>query len=108
MDSKIVNIGMFREAQTARKKSIEYKEKLKSMHKADLLCELLAFHDVMKESNDTDLLTTVKGLALMEVLIDRSLTPALQSLADGYAKKLKSRYDNLVTGEFVTNNDTTH
>lgn len=99
MQTKVVDLNAFKNAQVTRSQADKYRERLVTLDKADLLCELLAFHDIMKSNSDLDLATTVRGLELMKVIQDRSLTPALKGLAEQYHQKLQDQYSNLLAGK---------
>ena len=92
----VIRLDHFKKAFEHREEVEKYKERIIQMQKAESLCELLEFHQLIKDQRLT-MNSTQKGISLMEVLMERSLTPALKDLANKYHQQLSTHFNKLMT-----------
>ena len=66
-----------------KKMLTQYKNDYNNMSRAALMCELLDFHQQVKDRKNFD---KIKARALLEVLKSTAFTPAMKDLATKYLK----------------------
>lgn len=87
---KIVNIKTYRVLKDRQNQEFAYRLSLSKMDKAQLLQELLNYHD-RYQRDPHDVNVTIRAQHLMEVLEERAELKELQDLSREFQNKLKMR-----------------
>lgn len=87
---KVINLKTYKVLKDQSKQELVYRHKLMAMSKAELLQELLNYHESYQR-DPYDISITLRGQHLMDVLEARSHLSDLQDLAREFQIKLKTR-----------------
>lgn len=92
---KVINLKTYRVFKERSRESMEYRLRLLTMSKPDLLAELLKYHEAYQR-DPHDIAVTLRGQHLMDVLEQRAELAELQELSREFQHKLKVRlYDQM-------------
>ena len=83
----VISLNAIKVLKAIKEANNEYISKLKSMEKIELLEEAFSFSNLLKQGAIDDK-QKQRGLALMNVLRDRAITPELKNVADVMSRKL--------------------
>ena len=87
---KIINIKTYRVLKERKAQEQTYRQRLLTMDKAQLLQELLNYHDSYQK-DPHNINVTLRGQHLMEILEQRAELNELQELSKDFQAKLKTR-----------------
>lgn len=83
----VISLNAIKVLKAVKEANNEYVLKLKNMEKIELLEEAFSFSNLLKQGGIDDK-QKVRGIALMNVLRERAVTPELKNVADIMTRKL--------------------
>lgn len=86
----VIDFKTYRALQTLREQAKPYRFRIEQMDKANLLIELLHYHELYNNNPD-DVSLTIRAEQLMEVLEERAELNELRELSREFHTKLRGR-----------------
>lgn len=87
---KVIQLKTYRVFRDRKRAELDYRNRLLTMEKPELLQELLNYHESYQR-DPHDISVTIRGQHLMDVLEQRAELTELQELSREFQNKLKAR-----------------